>query len=108
MFSAGLVLLEMFTGYPVFETHTDGEHMEMMEVVLGPMPVEFSKKVLCVPLLPSDLATSTADLVTFLNRSSKAHPTKFKRGRLSLPVAPLYLRNPTLLASMESLQVCVG
>lgn len=45
IFSAGMVLIEMFVGSAVFETYTDAEHMEMMEIFLGPMPVGLRRRV---------------------------------------------------------------
>jgi dual-specificity kinase len=42
MWSIGCILYELFTGRLLFDTHEDGEHLKMMERVVGSFPVELS------------------------------------------------------------------
>ncbi|CAH7670373.1 kinase-like domain-containing protein [Phakopsora pachyrhizi] len=45
VWSVGCILVEFFTGEALFQTHDNLEHLAMMEVVFGPMPEPFARKV---------------------------------------------------------------
>ena len=38
MWSVGCILIEMYTGDALFQTHENLEHLAMMEAILGPLP----------------------------------------------------------------------
>ena len=38
MWSVGCILIEMYTGEALFQTHENLEHLAMMERILGPLP----------------------------------------------------------------------
>jgi dual-specificity kinase len=44
MFSVGCILVEFFTGDALFQTHDNLEHLAMMDVVMGKMPVGIVRK----------------------------------------------------------------
>jgi hypothetical protein len=44
MFSVGCILVEFFTGDALFQTHDNLEHLAMMDVVMGKMPVAIARK----------------------------------------------------------------
>jgi dual-specificity kinase len=50
MFSIGCILVEFFTGDALFQTHDNLEHLAMMEVVMGAMPIRLINKARYVPL----------------------------------------------------------
>lgn len=50
MFSIGCILIEFFTGEALFQTHGNLEHLAMMEIVMGKMPIDFLRKATFVPL----------------------------------------------------------
>eukprot|EP01012_Entosiphon_sulcatum_P010306 TRINITY_DN159_c0_g1_i1.p1 TRINITY_DN159_c0_g1~~TRINITY_DN159_c0_g1_i1.p1 ORF type:complete len:451 (-),score=53.70 TRINITY_DN159_c0_g1_i1:98-1450(-) len=45
IWSVGCILIELFTGDVLFDTHENREHLALMEQILGPMPEGFSKKI---------------------------------------------------------------
>ena len=44
MFSIGCILIEFFTGEALFQTHGNLEHLAMMEIVMGKMPIDFLRR----------------------------------------------------------------
>jgi dual-specificity kinase len=44
MFSVGCILVEFFTGDALFQTHDNLEHLAMMDVVMGKIPVAIARK----------------------------------------------------------------
>jgi len=50
MFSIGCILVEFFTGDALFQTHDNLEHLAMMEVVMGAMPIRLINKARYAPL----------------------------------------------------------
>ncbi|TIA96521.1 hypothetical protein E3P94_03251 [Wallemia ichthyophaga] len=44
VFSLGCIIIELMTGEALFQTHDNLEHLAMMEVVMGPMPLNYQKK----------------------------------------------------------------
>jgi len=44
MFSIGCILVEFFTGDALFQTHDNLEHLAMMEVTMGKMPVRMVER----------------------------------------------------------------
>lgn len=44
MFSIGCILVEFFTGDALFQTHDNLEHLAMMEIVMGKMPLRMIEK----------------------------------------------------------------
>ena len=43
MFSVGCILIELFTGEALFQTKSNSEHLAIMQIVMGPMPVGFRR-----------------------------------------------------------------
>lgn len=52
MFSVGCILIEFFTGEALFQTHGNLEHLAMMEIVMGKMPIDFLRRSSYDPFLP--------------------------------------------------------
>ena len=44
IWSIGCILVELYIGIPLFQTHEDAEHLRLMEVILGDIPRELSVK----------------------------------------------------------------
>ncbi|XP_071956401.1 dual specificity protein kinase CLK2-like [Antedon mediterranea] len=44
VWSIGCIMFELYTGFTLFQTHDNREHLSMMEVILGPMPAWMIKK----------------------------------------------------------------
>lgn len=44
MWSVGCIMFELYTGFTLFQTHENREHLAMMERILGPMPSHMTKK----------------------------------------------------------------
>lgn len=44
IWSIGCILVELFTGDAVFQTHENHEHLKLMEVTLGPIPPSMIRK----------------------------------------------------------------
>ncbi|XP_071803864.1 dual specificity protein kinase CLK2-like [Asterias amurensis] len=44
VWSIGAIIFELYTGFTLFQTHDNREHLSMMEVILGPMPSAMIKK----------------------------------------------------------------
>lgn len=44
VWSIGGIIFELFTGFTLFQTHDNREHLAMMETILGPMPAWMVKK----------------------------------------------------------------
>eukprot|EP01004_Peranema_trichophorum_P003349 NODE_2342_length_1608_cov_201.007407_g2012_i0.p1 GENE.NODE_2342_length_1608_cov_201.007407_g2012_i0~~NODE_2342_length_1608_cov_201.007407_g2012_i0.p1 ORF type:complete len:470 (-),score=65.64 NODE_2342_length_1608_cov_201.007407_g2012_i0:135-1544(-) len=45
IWSVGCILIELYTGDVLFDTHENREHLALMEKILGPFPDWFSRKV---------------------------------------------------------------
>uniref|UniRef100_A0A6U8KXS1 Protein kinase domain-containing protein n=1 Tax=Eutreptiella gymnastica TaxID=73025 RepID=A0A6U8KXS1_9EUGL len=45
MWSIGCILIELYTGEVLFDTHENREHLALMEKILGPFPDWFSRRV---------------------------------------------------------------
>ncbi|KAI8902907.1 kinase-like domain-containing protein [Globomyces pollinis-pini] len=45
IWSLGCILVELYTGIALFQTHEDMEHLKMMEIVLGAFPTHMINKV---------------------------------------------------------------
>ena len=43
VFSLGCILVELYTGVALFQTHDNLEHLAMMEMVMGKMPERFAR-----------------------------------------------------------------
>lgn len=84
MFSIGCILVEFFTGDALFQTHDNLEHLAMMEVVMGAMPVRMINKSRYVPLFLG------VCLRLISGRVKK--PEFFKNGKIDFP-------NPTVSRS---------
>jgi len=69
VWSIGCILVELFTGDAMFQTHENHEHLKLMEVTLGPIPSHMIKK------------SSTAqkyfekDIVIWPGKAKKVFPT---------------------------------
>jgi serine/threonine protein kinase len=48
LWSVGCVLLELYAGEALFQTHDNAEHLAMMERVLGPVPAPMAEEYVCV------------------------------------------------------------
>lgn len=44
MYSIGCILVEFYTGEALFQTHDNLEHLAMMEVVRGKMPIAIARR----------------------------------------------------------------
>lgn len=44
VWSIGCIIFELYTGYTLFQTHDDREHLAMMERILGSLPYRMTKK----------------------------------------------------------------
>ncbi|RUS76160.1 hypothetical protein EGW08_016072 [Elysia chlorotica] len=44
VWSIGCIMFELYTGYTLFQTHDNKEHLAMMERILGSMPYRMAKK----------------------------------------------------------------
>ncbi|XP_038051681.1 dual specificity protein kinase CLK2-like [Patiria miniata] len=44
VWSIGAIMFELYTGFTLFQTHDNREHLAMMEMILGPMPSSMIKK----------------------------------------------------------------
>jgi len=44
VWSVGCILFELYTGYTLFQTHDNLEHLAMMERILGPLPYRMTRK----------------------------------------------------------------
>lgn len=44
LFSIGCILVEFYTGDALFQTHDNLEHLAMMEVVMGKMPLTIANR----------------------------------------------------------------
>ncbi|CAG5123293.1 unnamed protein product [Candidula unifasciata] len=44
VWSIGCIMFELYTGYTLFQTHDNKEHLAMMERILGSMPYRMTKK----------------------------------------------------------------
>ncbi|XP_022091060.1 dual specificity protein kinase CLK2-like isoform X2 [Acanthaster planci] len=44
VWSIGAIMFELYTGFTLFQTHDNREHLAMMEVILGPMPSSMIRK----------------------------------------------------------------
>ncbi|XP_073250797.1 dual specificity protein kinase CLK2-like [Porites lutea] len=44
MWSIGCIMFELYTGFTLFQTHENREHLAMMERILGPLPSHMIKK----------------------------------------------------------------
>jgi len=44
IWSIGCIIFELYTGYTLFQTHEDKEHLAMMERVLGSVPYRMTKR----------------------------------------------------------------
>eukprot|EP00669_Euglena_mutabilis_P014082 TRINITY_DN9113_c0_g1_i1.p1 TRINITY_DN9113_c0_g1~~TRINITY_DN9113_c0_g1_i1.p1 ORF type:complete len:288 (-),score=90.39 TRINITY_DN9113_c0_g1_i1:265-1128(-) len=44
MWSVGCILIELYTGDVLFDTHENREHLALMEKILGPMPEGYSRR----------------------------------------------------------------
>jgi dual-specificity kinase len=49
MWSLGCILIELYIGKPLFQTHENEEHLKMMEIVIGYFPMKM------VEIIPYDL-----------------------------------------------------
>lgn len=45
MWSIGCILIELYTGEVLFDTHENREHLALMEKILGPIPDWFSRRI---------------------------------------------------------------
>jgi CDC-like kinase len=45
IWSIGCIMFELYTGYTLFQTHDDREHLAMMERILGSLPYRMTKKI---------------------------------------------------------------
>jgi serine/threonine protein kinase len=45
MWSVGCILIELYTGEVLFDTHENREHLALMEKILGPFPDWFSRRI---------------------------------------------------------------
>ncbi|KAJ3312021.1 dual specificity protein kinase kns1 [Boothiomyces sp. JEL0838] len=45
IWSIGCILVELYTGAALFQTHENLEHLKMMEVVLGPFPASITSNI---------------------------------------------------------------
>jgi len=71
IWSIGCILLELFTGDTTFQTHHNGEHLAMMEVILGPFPQHI-------------LATNTSPVSQKENASEEQSPEKVHPKNLTI------------------------
>jgi len=44
LWSVGCILFELYSGFTLFQTHENKEHLAMMERILGPIPEDMGKK----------------------------------------------------------------
>ncbi|EDO33758.1 predicted protein [Nematostella vectensis] len=44
IWSIGCIMFELYTGFTLFQTHENREHLAMMERIIGPIPSDFAKK----------------------------------------------------------------
>nr|XP_040035960.1 dual specificity protein kinase CLK2-like [Gasterosteus aculeatus aculeatus] len=82
VWSLGCVLMEFYLGHALFQTHDSGEHLAMMERILGPIPLHLLKQTrkqryVHNGRLAWDLQTSSDDHVGRHCRPLK----KYMRGR---------------------------
>lgn len=73
VWSIGCILFEIYTGYTLFQTHDNREHLAMMERILGTIPYRMARKSRCVCPAPPSTASPTA------------RPTSISSFRVTLP-----------------------
>lgn len=72
IWSIGCILLELFTGDALFQTHENLEHLAMMEMVLGPIPKDMIQVCAC---RRSKHKVSRAALRLLVETSRRSCPT---------------------------------
>ncbi|RKP06349.1 kinase-like domain-containing protein [Thamnocephalis sphaerospora] len=80
MWSIGCILVELFTGEALFQTHDNLEHLAMMEAAIGPMPS------------------------SLIQRANHAGREFFRHGRLAYPASATTRASRKYVAAMRRLE----
>lgn len=66
VWSIGCILFEIYTGYTLFQTHDNREHLAMMERILGTIPYRMARKSRYVCPAPPSTATPARPPIFYL------------------------------------------